>query len=64
MKLLPNNLSLLRRLHGDQAGQVTLEWALILVVVVLPSFYLMRIFLGLLVDHWQMVTFLETLPFP
>jgi hypothetical protein len=52
------------RLGRDQSGQVTLEWTLIMVAVVLPCYYLMRIFLNLLIAQYQMVSFLQTLPFP
>ncbi len=54
----------LRRLHGDRAGQVTVEWALVLLAVALPMYYISALGLRILVGHYQMVTFLENLPFP
>jgi hypothetical protein len=54
----------LKRLGADAAGQMTLEWALVLVLVALPMYFVCAICLNLLVAHFQMITFLETLPFP
>jgi hypothetical protein len=54
----------LRRLHQCAAGQMTLEWALVLVVFALPMYYVCAALLEVLVAHYRMVTFLETLPFP
>ena len=49
---------------GADAGQTTVEWALVLVLVALPMYFVCATCLKLLVAHFQMVTFLETLPFP
>jgi len=54
----------LRRLCQDARGQMTIEWALVLVAVGLPFYFVFRICLDLLVAHFQMVTFLQGLPFP
>ena len=54
----------LKRLGADDAGQITVEWALVLVVVALPMYFICAACLKLLVAHFRMVTFLETLPFP
>ena len=54
----------LKRLGADAAGQMTLEWALVLVLVALPMYFVCATCLNLLVAHFQMITFLETLPFP
>ena len=59
-----NILRRFRRLHRDAAGQMTVEWALVLAVVALPMYFVCAVCLDLLVAHYQMVTFLETLPFP
>lgn len=48
----------------DASGEATLEWALVLAAVALPMYFVFRICLNLLVAHYQMVTFMETLPFP
>lgn len=57
-------LRTIRRLRLDQAGQATVEWVLLLIVfgllLVLPFHWLLRA----LVEHYRMITFLETLPFP
>ena len=55
---------LLRTLAHDQAGQVTVEWALILAAVALPMFYVFRTCLHLLAYHYRMVTMLNSMPFP
>jgi len=54
----------LRRLARDQAGQTTVEWALILAGFGLPMVLAFGWLLALLAEHYNMVTFLETLPFP
>jgi len=53
-----------RSLGPDQDGQTTIEWALLLVAFVLPMIYVFRVLLSVLGEHYKMVTFLETLPFP
>jgi len=56
--------AVLRRLARETAGQMTIEWALVLVVVALPFYYIFKVCLDLLIAHYQMVTFLQGLPFP
>jgi uncharacterized protein (UPF0333 family) len=52
-------------LHADQQGQATLEWVLLLAAVVLPVAYVVYpLLMNILAAHYQMVTFLETLPLP
>ena len=53
-----------RMVLHDASGEATLEWALVLAAVALPMYFVFRICLNLLVAHYQMVTFMETLPFP
>jgi hypothetical protein len=53
-----------QRLTADERGQMTIEWALVLAAFALPMFYVIRTCIDLLVAHYQMVTFLITLPFP
>ncbi len=60
MKLLSAAQNLLR----GQSGQTTIEWTLLLVGFVLPMIYVFRLLLAVLAEHYKMVTFLETLPFP
>jgi hypothetical protein len=48
----------------DSAGQATLEWAMLLAVFVLPMIYVLNLLLSVLAEHFAMVSFLETMPFP
>ena len=43
---------------------MTIEWALVLVAVALPFVVIFRVCLAIIVAHFQMVTFLQSLPFP
>jgi len=54
----------LRRLTRDAGGQMTVEWALVLVAIALPMFVVIRTCLRLLVAHFQMMSGMITLPFP
>jgi len=54
----------LRDVHRHQAGQVTIDWALVMAGVALPMYFVIRTCVNLLVAHFQMVTFMQTLPFP
>lgn len=56
--------SSLARLFADEAGQTTLEWALVLAAVGVPMIYVFGLLLGVLAENYRMVTFLELLPFP
>ena len=51
-------------LHADRAGQTSLEWALLMACVGIPLIYVFALLLGALAEHYRMVSFLETLPFP
>lgn len=53
----------IRSLHGDQAGQTTIEWTLVLVAFGLPMFYVFGHLLGALAEYYRMMTFMVTLPF-
>lgn len=52
------------RFHADQVGAVTIEWALILAAVALPMFYVFRVCLDILTEHYRMITLFNSLPFP
>jgi len=52
------------RLAVEENGQMTIEWALVLAAVALPSIVILRLCLNIIVAHFQMVTFLQGLPFP
>lgn len=54
----------LRSAAADRRGQMTIEWALVLAAVALPMYFVVVLCVNVLVAHFQMVTFLETLPFP
>ena len=54
----------LRRLWSDERGQTTIEYALLLAVIGLPSVAAFGLMVSILAEHYKMVTFLELLPFP
>lgn len=54
----------LRQLARNQHGGTTLEWALLMGVIAIPSYYIIQAALSALVAHYQMVTTLNGLPFP
>jgi hypothetical protein len=51
-------------LLADQAGQASLEWVLLVAVVGLPLAWFCIQGLIVLAEHYRMVTFVDTLPFP
>jgi len=53
-----------RKLLADQAGQTTVEWALILLFFALPMYWVFKQLGEILAAHYKMLTFIETLPFP
>ena len=56
--------SVFTRLRRDARGATTLEWTLLLAAIALPSWYVFNLLLKLLVVHYQMLTLLNSLPFP
>ena len=54
----------LRKLLANQRGANSIEWALLLGVIAIPSYYLIQAALNALVLHYQMITTLNALPFP
>ena len=52
------------RRHRDQQGATMLEWTLLLAAIALPSYFIIRIALAALVGHYQLVTTVNSLPFP
>jgi len=56
--------NILRRLWSDQRGQTTIEYALLLAAIGLPSVAAFGLMLAILAENYRMVTFLELLPFP
>ena len=61
---MAKNRPTLRDLHNDDRGVAMVEYWLLLAVFGLPLFFLFGAMLTALTDHYRMVTFLETLPFP
>ena len=57
-------LATVKKIVSDDSGQATIEWALVLAAVALPMYFIIVVCLNLLVAHYRMVTFMETLPFP
>jgi hypothetical protein len=53
-----------RRLRRDESGATTLEWALLLAVVAIPSYWIFKTCLNMLVDYYHMMSMLNSLPFP
>jgi len=51
-------------LSGDESGATTLEWALLLAAIGLPSYWVIRLAMFTLVGHYQMMTTVNSLPFP
>lgn len=49
---------------GDERGATTLEWALLLAAVAIPSLIILMIAMGALTSHYKMMTLLNSLPFP
>ncbi len=53
-----------RSLRGHDRGATTLEWALLLAAIALPSYFIIRLGLALLFTHYRLVTTINGLPFP
>ena len=64
MKLLRQIRSLAERLHRDESGATTLEMALLAAAVIIPSVYVLDLALDVIVAHYRMITFVNSLPFP
>jgi len=54
----------LNQLRTDEAGSTTLEWTLLLAGIGLPALVIMNIALSLLVEHYRLMTLVNSLPFP
>lgn len=55
--------SLLRRLHADRGGMVTLEHALLLAAFTLPMYLVLDAMLDNLGTYYAMLTFFGSIPF-
>ena len=54
----------LSRAARDDSGQTTLEWALLLAAIALPSYGIIVLALDTLVAYYGMMSWLTNLPFP
>jgi hypothetical protein len=61
MTAIPKQLC---KFHSDTLGASTVEWALLLAAIGLPSFWIFSVILNAIAELYKMVTFVETLPFP
>ena len=52
------------RAHQDETGATSLEWTLLLAAIALPSYWIIQLALATLVGHYQMMTTINSLPFP
>ena len=53
-----------KRLRDDESGATGIEMLLLIAAVILPSAYIIDITIDALVGHYQMITFINSLPFP
>lgn len=54
----------LRSLLSDEQGATTLEYALLLAAIGIPSWYVVQTAIYALIGHYQMMTAINSLPFP
>lgn len=52
------------RMLRDERGTTSLEWALLLGAIALPSVYIFTMSLGIIVDYYRMMTQITSLPLP
>jgi Flp pilus assembly pilin Flp len=53
-----------RQLADEQSGATTLEWALLLAAMAIPSYFIIATALETLLGHYRMLTSMNALPFP
>ena len=58
------NLDPAQGLARDETAATTLEWALLLAAIALPSYYILSIALETLIGHYRMITTITALPLP
>ena len=54
----------LAKLHRDDRGTTSLEWALLLGAIAIPSIFIFTMSLNIIVDYYRMMTQLSAFPFP
>lgn len=57
-------LASLRRFVRDQTGATALEYLLVLGAIAIPSYFIIKIALAMLVDYYRMMATINALPFP
>ena len=57
-------LAIIQAFDRDAAGQTTVEWTLLLVAFGIPMYGVIILLTKVLAEHYKMVHFYETLPFP
>ncbi len=53
-----------QHLGQDESAATSLEWALLLAAIAIPSYYVFATALAALMGHYQMITTLTALPLP
>jgi Flp pilus assembly protein TadG len=64
MQLLRRIRGFVERLHRDESGAATLEMALLAAAVIIPSVYVIDLAMDVIISHYRMITFINSLPFP
>ncbi len=49
---------------ADESGATSLEYALLLAAIAIPSYWAIKFALAALTGHYQMMTTINSLPFP
>jgi len=49
---------------ADETGAHALEWTLLIAAIALPGFIILRLLLATLLGHYNLVTTVNSLPFP
>lgn len=54
----------LHRFVRDQTGATALEYLLVLGAIAIPSYFIIKMALAMLVDYYRMMATINALPFP
>lgn len=54
----------LDRFDEDDSGATALEWTLLLAAIALPSYFIIRLGLDLLIAHYELIVTINELPVP
>lgn len=55
---------IIRRLIRDERGAVSLEWSLLLAAFGIPMLAIFTLMLATLAEHYRMMSFVLSLPYP